>query len=87
MAGPPRSLAARALAPGRHDPALVPALMVVPGTVGDWREWSGLPTLGRYVAPRALAPVDVDHDRDLGVYTEPNARVRHDADRPAGSLG
>jgi hypothetical protein len=54
--------------------------MVVPGTVSDWQEWSGLamPGSGSYVVPRALAPVKVDLDRDLGVYTEPNIWVRHD---------
>lgn len=54
--------------------------MVVPGTVSDWQEWSGLamPGSGRYVVPRALAPVKIDLNHDLGVYTEPNIWVRHD---------
>jgi hypothetical protein len=26
----------------------------------------------------ALAPVDVDHQRDLACYTEPNVWVRHE---------
>jgi hypothetical protein len=54
--------------------------MVVTGTVADWQEWTGLPMpgSGRYVVPRALAPVDVDYQRDLARYTEPNVWVRHE---------
>jgi hypothetical protein len=37
-----------------------------------------LPGTGHYVVPRALAPIDVDHERDLVSYTEPNVWVRHD---------
>lgn len=54
--------------------------MVVTGTVADWQERTGLsmPGSGRYVVPRALAPVDVDHQHDLVRYTEPNVWVRHE---------
>jgi GNAT superfamily N-acetyltransferase len=54
--------------------------MVVTGTVADWQEWTGLPMpgSGQYVVSRALAPVDVDYQRDLVRYTEPNVWVRHE---------
>jgi hypothetical protein len=54
--------------------------MLVPGSVSDWERWCGLPIpgSGRYVLPRTLAPVDVDFEANLGVYTEPNVWVRHD---------
>ena len=54
--------------------------MIVTGTVADWQEWTGLPMpgSGQYVVPRALAPVDVDYQRDLVRYTEPNVWVRHE---------
>jgi hypothetical protein len=37
-----------------------------------------MPGSGQYVVLRALAPVDVDYQRDLVRYTEPNVRVRHE---------
>ncbi len=54
--------------------------MAITGTAADWQEWTGLPMpgSGQYVVPGALAPVDVDHQRDLACYTEPNVRVRHE---------
>jgi hypothetical protein len=57
-----------------------PRSMVITGTVADWQQWTGLPMpgTGHYVVPRALAPIDVDHERDLVSYTEPNVWVRHE---------
>jgi hypothetical protein len=37
-----------------------------------------MPGSGQYVVPRALAPVDVDRQRDLVRFTEPNVWIRHE---------
>lgn len=29
------------------------------------------------VVPGSLVPVDIDRERDLGTYVEPNVRMRH----------
>jgi hypothetical protein len=53
--------------------------MVVTGTVAEWEEWAGMafPESGRYVVPGALDLVEIDRDRDLGVYEETNLWMRH----------
>ncbi|WP_224273019.1 N-acetyltransferase [Nocardioides lacusdianchii] len=59
--------------------------MVIPGTVEEWREWTGLPfdTTGPVVVPGALAPVMCDAEHGTAVYVEPNVWVRH----PTGAAG
>jgi GNAT superfamily N-acetyltransferase len=60
---------------------LGPALrsMVITGTVAEWEEWAGMafPETGRYVVPGALEPVQIDREKDLGVYEETNLWMRH----------
>jgi hypothetical protein len=53
--------------------------MVVTGTVAEWEEWAGLafPESGRYVVPGALDLVEIDRERDLGLYAETNLWMRH----------
>ena len=53
--------------------------MVVTGTVAEWEEWAGLafPESGRYVVPGALDLVEIDGERDLGLYAETNLWMRH----------
>lgn len=48
------------------------------GTVAEWEEWTGLalPESGPYVVPAALVPIQIDRERDEGVYREPNVWVR-----------
>jgi GNAT superfamily N-acetyltransferase len=59
---------------------VAPASMVIPGSLAQWREWTGLPfdTDGDVHVPGALAPVHVDVAQDHAVYVEPNVWVRHD---------
>jgi GNAT superfamily N-acetyltransferase len=59
--------------------AMAPASSVVEADVATWEEWTGMrfPDSGRYVVPRALVPVEIDRERDLGRYVEPNIWVRH----------
>jgi hypothetical protein len=59
--------------------------MVVTGTISEWEDWTDMhfPESGPYVVPGALRPVEMDLERDLGVYIEPNVWMRH----PLGSEG
>jgi GNAT superfamily N-acetyltransferase len=58
---------------------VAPRSMVVPGTLEEWREWTGLPfeTTGPVEVPKALAPVWCDVEHGTAVYVEPNVWVRH----------
>lgn len=58
---------------------VAPRSMVIPGTLAEWREWTGLPfdTSGKVYVPKALTPVLVDVEHDYAVYIEPNVWVRH----------
>jgi GNAT superfamily N-acetyltransferase len=58
---------------------VAPRSMVVPGTLEEWREWTGLPfdQTGPVVVPRALSPVHCDVEHDVAVYVEPNVWVVH----------
>jgi GNAT superfamily N-acetyltransferase len=63
---------------GRID-RVAPRSMVIPGTVAEWREWTGLPfdRTGPVEVPEALAPVLCDAEHGTAVYVEPNVWVRH----------
>ena len=63
---------------GRID-RVAPRSMVIPGTVEEWREWTGLPfdTTGPVEVPGALAPVMCDAEHGTATYVEPNVWVRH----------
>lgn len=56
-----------------------PTSMTIPGTLAQWREWTGLPfdTSGEVEVPGALVPVHVDVDQDHAVYVEPNVCMHH----------
>ena len=62
---------------------VAPASMVIPGTLGEWREWTGMPfdEPGELVVPFACNPVHVDLAQDHAVYVEPNVWVHHDLRR------
>jgi hypothetical protein len=64
--------------------AVCPASMVVEAGVGTWEAWTGMafPETGRYVVPEALVPVEIDRERDVGRYVEPNVWVRHPLGEP-----
>lgn len=53
--------------------------MRIPGTVADWERWTEMrfPESGSYVVPGALNPVEIDVERDEGVYVEPNVWMHH----------
>lgn len=58
---------------------VAPLSMVVPGTLTDWRLWTGLPfdTSGEAVVPGALSTVHVNLKQDHAVYVEPNVWMHH----------
>lgn len=59
---------------------VAPRSMVVPGTLEEWRAWTGLPfdTTGPVLVPRALAPVHCDVEHGVATYVEPNVWVAHE---------
>ncbi|MGA2010449.1 MAG: N-acetyltransferase [Solirubrobacteraceae bacterium] len=56
-----------------------PLSMVVPGTLAQWREWTGLAFAdsGVVEVPGGLTPVHVSIEHDHAVYVEPNVWVHH----------
>lgn len=58
---------------------VAPRSMRIPGTVAEWEGWAGMafPESGSYVVPGALVPVEIDRERDEGVYVEPNVWMHH----------
>ncbi|MGZ6754952.1 MAG: N-acetyltransferase, partial [Nocardioides sp.] len=65
---------------------VAPRSMVVPGTLEEWREWTGLPfdRTGPVLVPRALAPVHCDVEHGVATYVEPNVWVVHDTGAATG---
>lgn len=63
---------------GRID-GVAPRSMVIPGTLDEWRAWTGLPmdVSGAIDVPHALAPVLCDVEHNTAVYIESNVWVRH----------
>lgn len=57
-----------------------PASMTMRGSVSDWERWTGMafPESGSYVVGRAAALVEIDRERDEGVYLDPNVWVVHE---------
>jgi GNAT superfamily N-acetyltransferase len=53
--------------------------VVKTATVAEWEMFVRmlLPQSGRYVVPGALVPIEVDRERDVAVYVEPNIWVFH----------
>ena len=53
--------------------------MHISGSVSDWESWTGMrfPDTGVYIVPGALVPVEIDRERDEGVYVEPNVWMHH----------
>ena len=58
---------------------VAPRSMVIPGTLEEWRKWTGLPfdRTGPVVVPRALAPVHCDLEHGVATYVEANVWVIH----------
>lgn len=54
--------------------------MTIRGTRAEWEQWTGLkfPQSGEYCVPGALKPIQIDLERDLGAYIEPNVWMVHE---------
>lgn len=53
--------------------------MIIRGNLAEWEEWTGLklPQSGTYYIPGALNPMDMDVEKDEGLYVEPNVWMAH----------
>ena len=58
---------------------VAPRSMRISGTVAEWEDWTTMafPDSGSYVVPGALVPVEIDRERDEGLYVEPNVWMHH----------
>jgi GNAT superfamily N-acetyltransferase len=58
---------------------VAPRSMRIAAPVAEWEEWTGMvfPESGPYVVPGALVPVEIDRERDEGLYEEPNVWMVH----------
>jgi len=54
--------------------------MEISGTLLDWEEWSNthFQTSGDYIIDKALVPISVDIEKNIGTYIEPNLWIVHD---------
>lgn len=52
---------------------------VIRGTRAEWEEWTKLrfPQSGQYIIPAALSPIEMNIEKDEGVYVEPNVWIAH----------
>lgn len=53
--------------------------MTIQGKVNEWQDWTGLSfqSSGLYTIEKALSPVYIDLEDDLGEYIEPNVWIIH----------
>lgn len=64
---------------GGRVATVAPRSMVVPGTLAEWRQWTGLAfdRTGPVLVPGTLAPVHCDVEHGVAVYVEANVWVVH----------
>jgi len=67
---------------GARQLGIAPETLVVTGSVAEWERWTAMrfPGSGRFVVPGALQPVEIDRERDVGRYADPNVWMRHTLD-------
>ena len=53
--------------------------MTIRGTCAEWEQWTGIkfPQSAKYIIPGALNPIEINIEKDEGVYIEPNVWMRH----------
>ena len=58
---------------------IAPTSMVIPGTLAEWRSWTGLPLTqsGAVAIEGGLSPLLVSVEQDSAVYVEPNVWIEH----------
>jgi GNAT superfamily N-acetyltransferase len=66
---------------GAEIAKVAPQSTTIPAAVAEWEEWTQMafPETGAYVIPGALVPVEIDRERDEGLYVEPNVWMVHRA--------
>ena len=54
--------------------------MKIQGSIKNWEQWSNMkfPQSGDYIIPGALSPIQIDIDKNNGIYIEPNVWMCHD---------
>jgi GNAT superfamily N-acetyltransferase len=54
--------------------------MTIRGSHADWESWTGLkfPQSGEYYIPKALNPMQMNVEKDEGIYIEPNVWLVHE---------
>lgn len=54
--------------------------MHIKGHIQAWQEWTGMTfqSSGQYIIPGALTNIDIDIEKDQGVYVEPNVWMLHE---------
>ena len=54
--------------------------MAIRGTRAEWVEWTGMkfPQSGKYYIPGALNPMEMNVEKDEGIYVEPNVWMVHE---------
>ena len=59
--------------------SVCPESMIIRGKVNEWQDWTGLSfhSSGLYIVEKALSPVYIDVEEDLGEYIEPNVWIIH----------
>jgi GNAT superfamily N-acetyltransferase len=62
-----------------------PRSLKISGSVAEWESWTGMafPASGTYVFPDGLATLDIDRERDIGCYWEPNVWMQHPVGGPS----
>jgi len=58
---------------------VAPQSVRIPAPIAEWEEWTHMtfPETGAYVVPGALVPIEIDRERDEGLYVEPNVWMVH----------
>jgi hypothetical protein len=56
-----------------------PASLSIPGSLAQWRDWTGLrfDRSGELEVPGGLVPVQVSVEHDHAAYVEPNVWMHH----------
>lgn len=64
---------------GAEPLCVAPNTLTVEGTIQEWEDWTGETVYGsgKYIIPGALQPVDMDCERDVGRYQDPNYWMKH----------
>lgn len=53
---------------------------IIRGSPAEWEKWTGMkfPQSGQYAIPYALNPIEMNIERDEGIYIEPNVWIVHE---------